>query len=63
MGMDLYAECNRRGLIALEEFSVLGTGFLPHDLPAYRKRNFAFVHPELADWDFQIGKRADAQRA
>ena len=55
MGYDLFGECRRRGLFSMEDFGVLGTGFLPHKLPTYRGKHFAFVHPELPDWDFQIG--------
>lgn len=57
MGIELFIEMWKRGLITMQEFSALGTGFLPHRLPAYRKRNFAFVHTELDDWDFKIGGR------
>jgi hypothetical protein len=55
MGIDLYREANKRGLISLETFSVLATGFWPHELPAYRKHHFVYLHPGLSDWDFRIG--------
>lgn len=61
MGDALFAACKRRGLLSIEDFSVAGSGFLPHRLPAYRGKNFAFVHPELTEWDFQIGERSRAQ--
>jgi hypothetical protein len=56
VGIDLWVECVKRELVSMEDFSVLGTGFWPHSLPAYRNRNHIFVHPLLADWDAQIGK-------
>ena len=56
LGYDLFGECQKRGLLSMEEFSVLGQDFLPHRLPAYRGKHFAFVNPELTDWDFQIGQ-------
>ena len=55
MGCDLYLECRKRNLLEMKEFSVLGTGFLPHWLPAYRGKHFTFLHPELPDFEFQIG--------
>lgn len=55
MGYDLFGECRKRGLLSMETFSVLGTGFLPNILPTYKGKHFAFVHPGLTDWDFQIG--------
>ena len=55
MGHELFRECAKRNLIVMKTFSILGTGFLPHDLPTYGGTNFAFVHPNLTDWDFQIG--------
>ena len=54
MGRDLFRECVRRELIAIEELSVLRAGFLPSELPAYRGKHFAFVHPELGAWEFQV---------
>ena len=56
MGYELYGECRARGRLPMRTFSVLGLGFLPHELPAYRGKNFAFVHTDLTDWGFQIGK-------
>jgi hypothetical protein len=55
MGWALYRACCDRGLVSMEMFSVLGSGFLPNTLPAYRGLNFVFVPPDFPEWEFQIG--------
>ena len=55
MGHELYSECGRRGLLEMKTFSVLGTTFLPNDLPTVNGVHFAFVHFDFPDWEFRVG--------
>lgn len=57
LGEALYREASRRGLITLEEFSWIGSGFLTDRLPAFERKHFVFVHPGLDDWEFRFGEK------
>ncbi|WP_293373615.1 hypothetical protein [Phenylobacterium sp. SCN 70-31] len=60
MGADLYRAASKRGMITLEDFSVLGSGFLAQKLPAFERQHFVFVHPELGEWDYRFGESPNA---
>jgi len=60
MGAKLYEAVCDRGLVSMETFSVLGSGFLPHSLPAYRGTRFVYVPPHFPEWSFLIGKYQNA---
>lgn len=54
MGVRLFQECMKRGIIAIEPFEVHGAGSRLQQLPAYSRRTIVLVAPELGDWEFQI---------
>ena len=59
MGYDLYRELWKAGHITKEEFVVKGTPKLfPVILPAYKQKHAAWMDPDMADDDFEVGMPA-----
>lgn len=56
MGYDLYRELWKAGHITKERFVVEGTkDFLPVILPAYKKKHAAWMDPNMAVDDVEVG--------
>ena len=56
IGSNLYRELFRSDLVSMEKFSILGSGLLEQELPAYRKKYGVYMDPDMAEDAFAIGK-------
>ena len=56
MGSELYRELFRSDLVSMERFSILGSGVLEQELPAYRNKYGVYMDPDMAKDAFAVGK-------
>jgi hypothetical protein len=57
MGLELYKECLRRGLIRPEIFLVQETGLSAQEISVYNRRHVVIYWPDLTDWQYHVGPR------